>query len=112
MSQQPDPRAEIAATFARMRAEIDEAERRALAFLGTSVDLATPLAPMAGQKWLSDWGPLSEAEKMLKCSRATALRKIELHGLGHVVDRRWKIDLNRVRAYLAKQPFPPLTGAN
>lgn len=101
---------------AKLLAAVDAAQRaldEARALLGMSAAAQAPASETASpaeSDWVPDWGKLSEAEKLLKCSRATALRKIGLHGLGHVVDRRWQVDLARVNALLAKKPFPPLTG--
>lgn len=65
-------------------------------------------APKSEPEWLPDWGRLGDAQEILDVSRGTALSKVRRFGLGHVVDRRWQVDLNRVRALLAKEPFPPL----
>lgn len=103
---------------ARLRAAVDAAQRaldEARALLGMSDAAQAPAietASPAESGWVPDLGKLSEAEKLLKCSRATALRKIVLHGLEHVVDRRWQVDLARVHALLAKKPFPPLAGSD
>lgn len=100
----------------KLLAAVDAAQRlldeaRQL-LLRSPIEQGDVTALSAEPEWVPAWGKLGDAEKLLKCSRATALRKIRLHGLGHVVDRRWQVDLRRCDALLAKQPFPPLTGSN
>ncbi|MDP1908982.1 MAG: hypothetical protein Q8K85_11830, partial [Hyphomicrobium sp.] len=97
MSQPADLRAEIATLFGKARAEIDQAERRALALLAQAGGRAHDAAATSTEGWQAAWGKVGDAQKLLQCSRMTALNKIKQHGFGHVVDRRWRVDLNRIR---------------
>lgn len=86
----PDVRAELAELFAKARADIDAAERRALALLDAQNQRAQP-------RWLS----LGEAAALMRCSLETAVKRITRHGLGHKIDARWQIDRERLEAWLA-----------
>lgn len=70
-----------------------------------------PAPAPSESEWVAEWGDVEAAQKLLRCSRTTALLKIKAHGFGHVIDRRWWIDLARIRAHLDGRPFPPLARA-
>lgn len=99
----PDIRAELAEVFAQARADIDAAERRALALLeardGGSSDLAADTP-----KWIS----LDQGAAIRGVSRETMARHAERYGLGTCSGRRWRIDENRVRALNEGRPYVPL----
>jgi len=94
---------------ARIDALQHELNQLRAAVMGDVGHRRAPAAPEL--QWVAEWGDVEAAQKLLRCSRTTALLKIKAHGFGHVIDRRWWIDLARIRAHLDGRPFPPLARA-
>lgn len=90
----PDIRAEIAGLFASLRRDIDEREQRALELLEGHV-----ARPESAADELPDWKTLKEAAFACGCHVETMSRWSRVHGLGRRVDRTWRVDMRRVRAW-------------
>lgn len=101
MSQQPDPRAEIAATFARMRAEIDLAEQRALALLTQTASVADHDSITMGQ-----------AATLLGRTVETTTKLVTKHELGTKAGGRWHVSRSRCLAWREGRPLEPLAPAD
>jgi hypothetical protein len=97
MTQRPhiEQAAEILRDAERAKALIDEAAAARIAALHR------PLGIDAQSDSKGDWGALKAGQRILNCSRPTALQLIVRHGLGHKLDGRWVVDLARCRAYMA-----------
>lgn len=101
MSDDVDPRTAIAATFARMRAELDEAERRALALL------AQPAPVLA-----DDTITMGQAAALLQRTAETATKLVIARGLGVKVGGRWYVSRGRCLALREGRPYEPLAPAD
>lgn len=100
----------IAEAAQRAKAEIDRATAVAIAeILGEGAAPAIPLAPPAGcAEWVPEWCDVKSAQHELRRSRDRAVAMIRRHGLGCLVDGRWRVDLARVRAFRENRPYPRL----
>jgi len=109
MSQPADLRAELAAVFAKARAELDQAERRALALLRLETSAPAAARPADNEP---EWINLeTAAHRCWNCHPETMARRARVHGLGHRVGRGWMIDARRLAAWMEKRPFDPIPSA-
>jgi hypothetical protein len=93
VSQPADLRAELAALFAKVRADVDQAERQALALLDGT----------ARPRWLS----MKEAAMDHGCTIETMTRHVVRYGLGAKVGGRWQIDRQRLQEWRDQQLSKP-----
>lgn len=90
----------------KAQAMIEHATAAARALLREPSHLPGEVLPT---EWTPNWQPLDVAMRLLqRQSRVSAVRLIKLRGLGHRRDGRWRVDLNRVHAYLDGRDYPPL----
>lgn len=87
--------------------------RAVLADVGRAIERVEghqPTSPGAVHEpdWVSEWGTVAEAQRIRQCSHETMVHHIRRHGLGVKVDGRWRVDLNRVRAWNEGRQFPHL----
>lgn len=99
LGKNPTDVADIRRQLREARAAIDAAEL-ALA--------ALPIGAGGASMWPEQWGTVAEAQRIRQCTHETMVYHIQKHGLGVKVDRRWRVELNRVRAWDQGRPFPPL----
>lgn len=95
-------RAKAEAKVLAARRALDEA----IAMLSACSAAGAPPAAQEQLEWRADWGTVSQATGILQRSRETAVKLISQHGLGFFVDGRWRVDLNRCRAYSEGRSFP------
>lgn len=62
----------------------------------------------AEREWRPRWISLKEALSLLGVAEKTAIRYATLHGIGHRPAGRWLFDENRIKAFQAGRPYPPL----
>lgn len=85
-----------------------QASRLAAVSDRTSLPTPSHMPFAAAAAWESEWCDVKRAMHELNRSRDRAVATIRRHGLGCMVDSRWNVDLNRVRAYRENRPYPPL----
>ncbi len=99
----------IVAANERAKAIIDQATAEAIATLHEADPMpAMPAAAPVEQA--PEWGTMGQAAFIRKCTVETMTRHVIEKGLGVKVDGRWRVDLNRVRAWnVGDTSFVPLT---
>lgn len=99
---------ELAAASIALAREALEHAQEALAQIERARSRQESSGPSKGT-WSPEWGTLGQAQNLLQRGREASAAIINKAGLGRNLDGRWRVDLARVRAYLAGEPFPPLT---
>jgi len=88
--------------LARARAVLDEVER-GLIEIAAANDAELPAISSE-----EDPGTIAEAQRIRQCSHETMVRHVIEKGLGRKVDGRWRVDLNRVRAWNERRAYDPI----